>query len=100
MGGKASAGICPRDEKKWVKYGVYMPQDALCQNGRYCFMETFARYWAYHIKGRDAGCNGKTQAQCPSTGCIWNSDENVCYSSANEDEYSGLAAQDFLDHMG
>lgn len=51
--GTNGKGTC-RPHQQLAKRGIYAPDDVLCQTGRYCFMEEFARYWAWNMKGGEA----------------------------------------------
>jgi len=95
--GKATPGKCTRSEKLWIENGVYMSEDPLCLNGRYCYMEVFAQFWAYHIQGKD--CVGKAQGTCPTSGCKWDTTYKKCATTASEDDYPGLDADTFIGHM-
>lgn len=94
--GKGLQGKCARDVKIWRETGMYVPDDILCATGRYCFMEEFARFWAYEVEG--AACKGKTtSASCTAAGCQWN---ELCYSSKTEDDYTGIPSADFIRLLG
>jgi hypothetical protein len=99
--GDAIKQQCLRDESIWKTYGYYTPADALCQPGRYCFMEEFARFWAY----TSDGCYTKTNSlNCvgvsPSGVCKWDSDDNICYTTKTEHDYPGLPQSEFLSKLG
>merc|ERR1712159_649322 len=42
--GQTEPGLC-RPHARMEALGYYGPDDMLCQTGRYCFIEEFARYW-------------------------------------------------------
>mmetsp|Transcript_19436 Transcript_19436/g.41739 ORF Transcript_19436/g.41739 Transcript_19436/m.41739 type:complete len:1230 (+) Transcript_19436:66-3755(+) len=96
--GQATAAQCEGNENAWRQYGVYVPDDVMCNSGRYCFMEEFARYWIYHVDG--AACTAaSTQLTCPS-GCSWDADLSVCYTDKTEHDYEGIPATDFINILG
>jgi len=74
-----------------------MPEDGLCQNGRFCFMETFAEYWASRIHGKQ--CNNETQDTCPVPECQWDDTFAVCATTKTEDDYPGLESDDFQEEL-
>lgn len=71
-----------------------------CENGRYCYMETFAQYWAHHLEG--AACQSfRTQGNCTGAGaCAWDARLNTCYTTKTEKDYPGLPAAEFIAHLG
>jgi len=96
--GKSSAGRCAESASASKRSGVYVPDDLRCENGRYCFMEIFAKYWAHHIAG--AKCVGQTAVSCPASDCTFDPVEAVCHSSKTEYDYPGLPADEFIGHLG
>mmetsp|Transcript_92009 Transcript_92009/g.231348 ORF Transcript_92009/g.231348 Transcript_92009/m.231348 type:complete len:1176 (+) Transcript_92009:56-3583(+) len=97
--GPGLAGRCAPDEAILKKTGIYIPEDIDCAPGRYCFMEEFARFWAYKVQGE--ACTGvSSELTCTSLGCLWDATLAVCYSSVTEDDYLGLPASDFIAHLG
>mmetsp|Transcript_17512 Transcript_17512/g.37476 ORF Transcript_17512/g.37476 Transcript_17512/m.37476 type:complete len:1227 (-) Transcript_17512:202-3882(-) len=94
--GQAAAEQCDKDETIWKRYGVYLPDDIMCNSGRYCFMEEFARYWIYHVDG--AACTAASTATAcgAATGCLWDDSLSVCYTEKTEHDYTGLAADEFV----
>jgi hypothetical protein len=96
--GSAAASQCTPDPAVWRKYGVYMPQDQICSPGHYCFMEEFARFWAWS----EGACNKKDVTACGlATGtCLWDASNTVCYSTKTEFDYAGLPNAEFLTKLG
>jgi len=96
--GRGLQGSCPANTEVYRKTGVYMTDDVLCRTGRYCFMEEFARYWAFHIKG--AACKDKaTEPPCTQSGCAWDANYALCYPTTSGDDYPGLPAAEFVQHL-
>lgn len=94
--GKRAAGICPQNDMLWRKHGVYVPEEAMCQNGRYCFMEEFARF----ITSEEGGCRvAEEQNHCGSP-CLWDSLQRVCHSPKTENDYVGLDPAEFVEKLG
>lgn len=79
--------------------GVYMPDDVRCENGRYCFMEDFAKYWAHHVAG--AGCQNMSAAECATAAeCAYDPELLVCHTTKTEYDFPGLPAAEFIRHLG
>eukprot|EP00929_Paragymnodinium_shiwhaense_P047960 TRINITY_DN2431_c0_g1_i1.p1 TRINITY_DN2431_c0_g1~~TRINITY_DN2431_c0_g1_i1.p1 ORF type:complete len:1248 (-),score=317.11 TRINITY_DN2431_c0_g1_i1:185-3928(-) len=92
--GTTKNAICPEDKSVWRKSGVYVTEDGLCHNGRYCFMEEYARFWASSY----GSCQGEAnQASCTAkSDCAWSALDDACYSTKTEFDYPGQPAADFI----
>jgi hypothetical protein len=72
---------------------VYLPENVFCASGRYCFMEEFARFWAYN----EGACYEKGSVDCQgASGCAWHAADELCYSTTSEDDYPGLPSETFI----
>jgi hypothetical protein len=94
--GSSNVGLCARNELIWKQYGVYVSDDIDCLNGRYCFMEEFARFWASQI---DDCPRKKSMVSCSGT-CGWDSTLSICYATKTEFDYPGLDESDFIAFLG
>merc|ERR1719277_1291057 len=74
---KGSTNPCEAIKSVLKEQGIFIPENPLCQTGRYCFMEEFARFWAHNIEG--AACKNAPQSACASRNvCSW---DEVCVSN-------------------
>eukprot|EP00928_Gymnodinium_smaydae_P097991 TRINITY_DN9008_c0_g1_i1.p1 TRINITY_DN9008_c0_g1~~TRINITY_DN9008_c0_g1_i1.p1 ORF type:complete len:1314 (-),score=156.63 TRINITY_DN9008_c0_g1_i1:182-4084(-) len=93
--GSVAATACLKDETIWKNSGIHVLANPLCETGRYCFMEEFARFWAAEW----GGCRQKkTQPTCTGS-CVWDSTLKVCHSPKTEFDYTGLPQADFLSQL-
>jgi hypothetical protein len=98
--GRGIRGRCPGRADIWRQTGVYVPEDEMCLNGRYCFIEEFAEYWAFNEgscpeEASEANCTAKPK-------CAWdaNSGSNkVCFSMTSPDDYPGLSESKFTSEL-
>jgi len=97
--GQGTAARCPRNEQQWRERGMYITDDMLCLNGRHCFMEDFAEWWA----ATKDQCQSKTQTACSASnsGCAWSPAQAgrtaaFCYSTTDPASYPGLPEAEFL----
>jgi len=97
--GRGLPGNCHPNMWVYRQVGISFPDDVLCLSGRYCFMEEFARYWAFHLQG--AACLGLINATvCSGTGgCEWDAVYGSCHPTITEFDYPGLPAGDFIRHL-
>eukprot|EP00928_Gymnodinium_smaydae_P091345 TRINITY_DN7505_c0_g1_i1.p1 TRINITY_DN7505_c0_g1~~TRINITY_DN7505_c0_g1_i1.p1 ORF type:complete len:1210 (+),score=152.69 TRINITY_DN7505_c0_g1_i1:49-3678(+) len=96
--GSSRSEACVRDEETWRRTGIHVVADPLCEMGRYCFMEEFARFWASEW----GGCRAKaTQLTCSAAPeCLWDGTLNVCHSPKSETDYVRMPTPDFLAQLG
>eukprot|EP00927_Polykrikos_kofoidii_P003073 TRINITY_DN11218_c0_g1_i1.p1 TRINITY_DN11218_c0_g1~~TRINITY_DN11218_c0_g1_i1.p1 ORF type:complete len:1167 (-),score=160.03 TRINITY_DN11218_c0_g1_i1:20-3229(-) len=100
ISGRGTGGRCSRREDVWRETGVYVPQDEGCLNGRYCFIEDFAEFWAFNA----GDCVGVTaEAACTAkSGCAWSTGTRgkyVCFSTTNSNDYPGLSESTFVEEL-
>jgi len=89
-------GRCKANPLLWRKFGLYEPDDDRCRPGRHCFMEEFARFWAWN----QGDCTAKATSVDCTGDCLWDSALNVCYSKKTEDDYPGLPRAEFVSALG
>jgi len=95
--GNPLQGTCRPNQEVLRRTGVYLPEDALCQAGRYCFMEDFARFWAWSDTGCDAHSTSGACASSPK--CSWDGQLGTCYPASfdlDHVDYPGLPSTEFL----
>jgi hypothetical protein len=101
--GTTQTGVCERNLEIWRNDGVYVSKDIDCLNGRYCFMEEFARFWASESDGCPSNADGSRRnlAQCTQNSlCVWDETLSTCYSAKTEFDYPGLEETDFVQLLG
>eukprot|EP00928_Gymnodinium_smaydae_P032963 TRINITY_DN23744_c0_g2_i3.p1 TRINITY_DN23744_c0_g2~~TRINITY_DN23744_c0_g2_i3.p1 ORF type:complete len:1014 (+),score=160.44 TRINITY_DN23744_c0_g2_i3:2369-5410(+) len=89
--GAATSSACLQNEDIWKKTGIRVLANPLCESGRYCFMEEFARFWAAEY----GGCRAKSAIACVGE-CQYSATLKACYSNKTEMDYKGLPKEDFL----
>eukprot|EP00931_Biecheleriopsis_adriatica_P042517 TRINITY_DN2423_c0_g1_i3.p1 TRINITY_DN2423_c0_g1~~TRINITY_DN2423_c0_g1_i3.p1 ORF type:complete len:948 (+),score=196.93 TRINITY_DN2423_c0_g1_i3:428-2845(+) len=92
---------CEADQTAWRQSGIYIPADPICANGRYCWMEDFTYFWAYH---KDGCSKIASSADCSlKSGCSWDTNigmAGICYSTTDPASYTGLSETEFMNLLG